>query len=550
MISRQQYKRLAILLAFLSWGVNAQAQENGQKETGLPPVGIKTNLLYDATATMNLGVEFRTGKKTSLDISGNWNPFTFSENRKWKHYLIQPEFRLWTKETFYGHFFGLHAHYAFYNVSRLPHPPFSGYMENHRFQGWLAGAGVSYGYRWNFSRNWGMEATIGVGYAYMDYSKYKCGTCGDKLGDETKNYFGPTKAGITLIYSFGRKKKPVQPTPPVYIPVIVEEKKPAVIYDPQLTVSYITPEVEAVKQRSEGGKAYLDFAVGRSEIVPSFKDNAGELKKIYDLIEAVKTNPDATITGITITGYASPEGTYHSNLTLSEKRANALKNQIKSLYGFPESLFNVSGRGEDWAMLDTLVSRSSMTHKYAVLEIIRGTDIFDGREKKLMDLAGGNPYQEMKADLFLRLRRSEYELHYTVLPFTVEKGKEVFRTNPSNLSLNEMFLIANTYEPGSDAFNEVFETAARIFPGDDTANLNAAASALARKDTVSAARYLERVINRSSAYWNNAGVLAFMQGDNEKAADCFARAQSEKQGEAYRNAGELDKHIRSRQSGQ
>lgn len=526
-----------IIISFLLFTLKANAQEVEQEEKQIPSVGIKTNLLYDATSTFNLGIEFRTGRKTSLDISGNWNPWTFSENRKWRHALVQPEFRLWTKETFSGHFFGLHAHYAYYNVGRLPKSIFSDYMAEHRFQGWLAGAGISYGYRWNFTRNWGLEATIGVGYAYMDYSKYECGTCGKKLGDETKHYFGPTKAGITLIYSFG-KKKAVQPEP-IYIPVIIPVKTEIVIYEPQFAVSYITPEAEAVKTRSESGQAYLDFAVNRAEIVPGYKNNAAELQKIYGLIESLKKDPDATITGITITGYASPEGTYQSNLHLSNRRATALKNQVKTLYGFPESMFSVSGQGEDWATLDTLVSHSDMTDKYAILEIIRGTDIFDGRESKLMALAGGTSYHYLKSHLFPRLRRSEYELHYTVVPFTVEKGKEVFKTNPGNLSLNEMFLIANTYEAGSDAYNEVFETAARIFPASDVANLNAAASALSRKDTVSAARYLERVTERTAGYWNNAGILAFLNGDVEKAAECFRTAQAED------NVGELDKYKES-----
>jgi outer membrane protein OmpA-like peptidoglycan-associated protein len=388
---------------------------------------------------------------------------------------------------------------------------------------------------------------VGVGYAYLDYDKYSCETCGDKLGSETRNWFGPTKAGITLIYSFGGKSKPT-PSVPVYVAPVVREPEPVkeiIIHQPQFTVSFVTPDVETVKQRSEAGRAFLDFAVGRSEIVPSFKDNAAELQKIYGLIERVREDSYATITGITITGYASPEGSYHSNLTLSQKRADALKSRIKTLYGFPEALFTVEGKGEDWATLDTLVGRSAMADRYAVLEIIRGSDIFDAREKKLMTFSGGNPYRDMKANLFPQLRRTEYELHYTVLPFTVEKGKEVFRTNPGNLSLNEMFLIANTYAPGSDAFNELFETAARIFPADDTANLNAAASALDRKDTVSAARYLERVTNRDAAYWNNAGILAYMQGDLSKAAECFATARRMSSAQAAGNAGELDRHIRS-----
>lgn len=529
--------KLPLLLFAALFAGFSYAQELPEK-TKLPPVGIKTNLLYDATGSMNLGIEFRTGDKTSLDVSGNWNPWTFGQNRKWKHILVQPELRLWTKEAFAGHFFGFHAHYAYYNVGNLPGWLFSQNMQDSRYQGWLAGAGVGYGYRWNFSRHWAMEAEIGVGYAYLDYDKYECGNCGVKLGSGTRNYFGPTKAAVSLIYSFGHGKKVVPAPEPIYVPpVVVKLPVPQAPAVPVYAVAYLTPEVETVKRRSESGKAYLDFAVGKSEIVSGFKRNAVELQKIHEMITAVKNDPDATMTGIAITGYASPEGTYHSNLILSEKRAAALKRHVQSIYGFPHSFFVVEGKGEDWQELDALVSQSAMVDKYRVLEIIRGTDVFDGREKKLMDISGGGPYREMLATMFPQLRRSEYELQYTVVPFTIEKGKEVFKVKPSSLSLNEMFLIANTYPQGSTEFNEVFETAARIFPHDDTANLNAAANALARKDAVSAEHYLGKVNERGhdAAWYNNMGVLCSLQGEYDKAAAHFERAGALGNEQAARN---------------
>lgn len=175
-----------------------------------PKLAVKTNLLYDVTTTFNLGVEFYLDNQISLDVPVSYNPWIFSNSKKWKHILVQPELRWWMKETFRGTFIGIHAHYAFYNVGGLDNPPFSKYMNAHRFEGWLAGVGVSYGYSWNFSQYWGMEASLGIGYAYLDYDKFECSECGKKLGSETRNYLGPTKAGITLIYNFSRKKKSVK----------------------------------------------------------------------------------------------------------------------------------------------------------------------------------------------------------------------------------------------------------------------------------------------------------------------------------------------------
>lgn len=174
-------------------------------------VGVKTNMLYDATSTVNLGAEVALGKRITLDVSGNLNPWSFRDNKKMKHILVQPEFRWWTCERFNGHFIGIHAHWAHYNWGgMLPWGFSSGKMfgiENraimdHRYQGWLAGGGLTYGYQWLLGDHWNLEASVGVGYAYLKYDKYLCHKCGRKVGEESKNYFGPTKAALSLIYLF------------------------------------------------------------------------------------------------------------------------------------------------------------------------------------------------------------------------------------------------------------------------------------------------------------------------------------------------------------
>lgn len=159
-------------------------------------VGVKTNLLYDATTTMNLGVEFALSPKVTFDLSGNYNPWTFSENKKLKHWLVQPEFRYWFCEKFNGHFLGIHAHGGEFNMGGIK---LLG-MEDYRYEGYAVGGGLSYGYQWILSKRWSLEASLGFGYTYLDYDKFYCEECGDKIGEETKHFVGPTKAAVSLIY--------------------------------------------------------------------------------------------------------------------------------------------------------------------------------------------------------------------------------------------------------------------------------------------------------------------------------------------------------------
>lgn len=306
-------------------------------------------------------------------------------------------------------------------------------------------------------------------------------------------------------------------------------------------VSFKVPEPEPVKNRSESGRAYLDFAVGRSELRPDFKNNAAELAGIGELIRRVDGDPHTTITRVSIDGYASPEGSYDSNLALSSRRAAALKDYIRTAYGIPEGLFRVSGRGEDWDGLAEWIEGSGRSWSDAALAIIRDTGIFDGCEKRLMELRGGAPYREMMAEVFPRLRRSDYELSYTVIPFDVEQGRRTILTNPQLMSLNEMFLVAQSYPMGSEEYDRVLDIAARLFPDNDIANLNAAANALAVKDAAEAERYLDKVAVRDAAWQNNMGVAAALKGDFGRAAELFGSARDAGNLEAPKNIAELDK---------
>ncbi|MCC8146813.1 MAG: DUF3575 domain-containing protein [Bacteroidales bacterium] len=164
-------------------------------------VAVKNNLLYDATLTPNLGMEFDVGKKSTLDVNVGYNPFNFSNNKKFKHWLAQPEYRYWTCESFNGMFFGLHAHGGQFNIAGLKLP--FGILpkwENRRFEGYFYGGGVSFGYQWILSNRWNIEASLGVGYARIHYDEYECIECGPKSGSDVYNYFGPTKLTLSFIY--------------------------------------------------------------------------------------------------------------------------------------------------------------------------------------------------------------------------------------------------------------------------------------------------------------------------------------------------------------
>lgn len=519
----------AFTVTMLSGTVSAQ-------ETAL-----KTNLFYDATTTMNIGVERRLAPKWTLDISANYNPWTFSGNKKWKHWLVQPEVRRWSREAFRGGFWAAHLLGGQFNFGGWS-TDFSflgtdySALKDSRIEGWGVGAGVGYGYAWRIAKRWNIEAELALGYVFMDYDKYACGKCGEKVtADNTHHYFGPTKVALSLVYLFPEKPSPVVKPQPIDTFV-----RP---YRPRLRYAYAKPVVEQVKRRAEDGCARLGFAVNKHDIRPGFGDNAQELAKIRRSVELVERDSDVTITSIQLHGYASPEGRYGNNDRLAADRTNELRKYLEDHYpDLDRRLFKTSHTAEDWDSVRRFVAASDLADREAMLEVIDGglrPDAKDARLKKDYP----KQYAYIYSNVYPAVRRTDYRITYNVRNFSLEEARRIIKERPQKLSLQEMCLVANSYEEGGPDYCEVFEVAVRMFPADETANVNAANTALRRGDKAGAERYLLRAGSSPEAR-NARGILAWRNGDRESALRLFRQAADAGLQAARENLEEMDKQTK------
>lgn len=310
---------------------------------------------------------------------------------------------------------------------------------------------------------------------------------------------------------------------------IIDKVTPEVPLTPYMVtphVAFVKPEAEEIKHRAKEAKFWLNFVVNRTNLLPDYMDNPRELAKIHAMIDELHSDRSITVNRLDIIGYASPEGTLAHNKQLSEGRAIALRDYLASRYEFPRHLYHVEFGGENWDGLVEALATVDMEYKDEVLQIIRDIPIEQGREKKIMDLHRGDPYRYMLKNIFPSLRIAICRVNYNVRNFNVEEAKEIIQKRPQNLSLQEMFLVANTYPEGSQEFIDVFETAVRMFPDNEVANLNAAASAILRNDLASAERYLKKVNPQThfAEYKNTMGLLALLKGEYQKAEDYLKAA--------------------------
>ena len=315
------------------------------------------------------------------------------------------------------------------------------------------------------------------------------------------------------------------------------------VYNIRPSLAYIQPEVEAIKKRQEIGNVYLNFPRGRNEIYPNFGNNPVELAKVDNMVSTITSNTDITVQGIYIVGYASPESSVKFNTDLSRARSESFMKYLINKSYLPASYFETRTGGEDWDGFRKLLEEYPLSNKDEIFYIMNTINDLDARENAISKVAGGRPYKIIYEEIYPKLRRVVCEVNYTVKDFSLEEAKANLRTAPQLLSLNEMYIVANTYDAGTPDFLKVFEIARDEFPDDPVANLNGAAAALSKNNLRDAERFMRLADPSTPEYANNMGVLQMMRGNYREAESLLKQAESVGLREAGNNIRELRKKM-------
>lgn len=289
-------------------------------------------------------------------------------------------------------------------------------------------------------------------------------------------------------------------------------------FDPAGAIVFEVP-VEAVeKVRAASGRANVEFPVNRTELLTDFRSNSAELKAITDSIDAVKDDPDITITSIAVKGFASPEGSYANNRRLAEGRTEALRRWVEQRYNFKPGFILTAYEPEDWEGLRAAVEADlTIPYRGGLLEIINDSSLEpDARDRKLRT-DYPEAYQRLLQEIYPTLRHTDYRIEYTVRSFTSpEEVFAVIEKNPSKLTASEFFLAAKTLDPEDPRYAEILTMAAYYDPKNEAANLNAASIAIKRGDYAAADSFLKHAGQSPAAVYTR-GLLAMALKDYTRA---------------------------------
>lgn len=300
-------------------------------------------------------------------------------------------------------------------------------------------------------------------------------------------------------------------------------------------LSFLEPDINSAgKQRTETVALYLDYPLGRDEVLPDYKENRTQLAKLDKIFSPLAGNHFSTIEHVEVCGYSSPDGDYRNNERLAADRSHQFARYVRTAWSIPTYTLHSSSVAEDWDGFRQLLLAERPPYMEEALNIIRHYGIFGGRERKLMDMQGGIPYKDMLRRFFPRLRRIEVTVRYGIRAVDGNEASRLIYTHPELLSLPEIYAVARYYRPGTEQYREVYEIAAYRFPDDVVANVNAASAVMLTGDLESARSYLIKTMDDPRS-WNNQGMLALMEGDKESAIQWFRRAVGIEPRKARRN---------------
>lgn len=167
-------------------------------------VAVRVNALPAIEGALEAGVSYAIGNKSTVELTGSLRPWKREEKYVNRYWLIQPEYKYWTCQKFNGFFWGTYLNGAQFNIGgeKLPFGIFAG-LKKYRYEGWLAGGGISVGYHWMLNDHWNIETSLGVGYDFIRYKQYNCvKKCAGLRDKGDYHYIGPSKASISLVYLF------------------------------------------------------------------------------------------------------------------------------------------------------------------------------------------------------------------------------------------------------------------------------------------------------------------------------------------------------------
>lgn len=254
----------------------------------------------------------------------------------------------------------------------------------------------------------------------------------------------------------------------------------------------------------------LYYPVNVTKEVDDYLENSQALSLLRTL-----DSPNFEVTDITINGWASPEATVAYNQKLSERRAATMKEIISSRYSFPESVYNVAGKGEYWEGVEEYVAASNDAALKKWAE--KSFSNLDAREAALKQLSA---YKDIFNTVYPRSRFADCNVSYKLVNYDEAAVRSIYNQFPEQVQESEYVALATANDKIDKA---VIEKGLKYYPESAALNNLAAKAAVADGQYRQAISYLQKA-GDSKEVFNNLGACYMLLGDRNAAASNLQRA--------------------------
>ena len=154
-------------------------------------LSLRANLLRWATLTPDLGLEWRICPSWGIAVNGSWTSWSWSDkDRRYALWEVAPEVRYYMGEK-----------KAWYLGAMFKTGQFNYKLSETGKQGDLMGGGITAGYQLRLNKALDLDFNLGLGYLNVDFEKYEViDGVRVRRGNETKDWYGPINAGVTLVW--------------------------------------------------------------------------------------------------------------------------------------------------------------------------------------------------------------------------------------------------------------------------------------------------------------------------------------------------------------
>jgi CRISPR/Cas system CMR-associated protein Cmr5 small subunit len=225
---------------------------------------------------------------------------------------------------------------------------------------------------------------------------------------------------------------------------------------------------------------------------------------------------------------------------LSEKRTEALKNYLAMTHFTKGIRIESSGKGENWEGFIKYLRNNPYTPQRDRLLNIALSNRTPDEKERTMRRETPEGFLYVLRNAFPALRCTNYTVVYTVRPFTIEESERVYETRPANLSLNEIYRLADKYAGNQEKYYSIIRKASLIYPNDSYINLTMAFLAIKRMAADEASEYLSKV-KACPEKTLNEGIVAYMKGDMGKAEKLVQEAARQGLPQAAQQLKEFEK---------